>query len=383
MSSWYSRPITQYYHIFKDSRFKPVLRSGSGGIPVDHIELHYGGRAIPVACSSSLRSLDSKKNTTSPSLVIPFVDDKAFSDLYKFVVTGAYAPALEGQLGPPRLAQGIGIEKPICLRDIRAYRMGLILGVHELQEYALKRLWSHATTFEDPVEALEYLYHGPPPPKEDEKKSGSDSKGAGKGKNSKAGSDDKKEKPRGPDEPLRTWARAWLKVAHNEYGYNLNLLRRHAGWSDAWKKLKTRGGPLIADVDAVDEEVPSWTEQQTLDARNEGGWTSVPTNTIQERPHWAQMQYAADRPPWAQAQYAPGRQALPSRMLAGPGSWGSRNAAPVAGHRVVERTVAPEGGFVERRRQRLGGENGVEEVLLQQVHLPQERRAPVRAWPSY
>ena len=197
---------------------------------------------------------------------MPSTDEKAFGDVYRFLTTGSYAHPVEGWGRPPRIGHGVGVEAPVCHRDIRAYRHGSSLGIPELQKYALDRLWTHSVTFEDPVAALDFLYHGLEEQREGEKKANSKSSAGEESKNKRAGNgkdgqgardDKKKESPRGPDEALRNWAREWLKIPHKEYGCNLNLIKRHAGWGDAWRRLKAKGGPLIIDVDAVEEELRS------------------------------------------------------------------------------------------------------------------------------
>ena len=256
----------------------PVLRSNAKGLPVEYVELHYQDRAIPVAYRSAPRSLEITPRKNGTALVIPFVDDQAFNDFYRFLASGAYAPPMGKGGGPPRLGQDIGIAEPLCLTDIRAYRLGASLGVPELQEYALERLWSHAVTFEDPVAALDHLYHGPAQPQTCDGRDGSESKQSSKesSKDKASGSDKaqnsdkadgkgcKDKEPRPPDEALRAWARAWFRVPNSDGRRNIDILRYHASWSCAWKALKAKGGPLIVDVDAVEDEIPRVKSQERL-----------------------------------------------------------------------------------------------------------------------
>ena len=266
-----ARPITQYYHTYQDGRFKPVLRSAAC-LPVEHVEVHYKDKAVPVAYTPAPRGLTTSKRRNGAVLIVPLDDDQAFNDLMRFMTTGSYAPSISKGGGPPRIGQAMGSQEPLCLTDIRAYRLGAQLELPELQEHALQRLWSHQMTYEDPVVALEYAYHGPPqqPKTGDSKKAqGNDSKGSaqsdvkeqpprifpGGETQQTSKTDSKDERPRPPDEALRAWVRAWLKQPIDGHRCNLELLRSHAGWNEAWRKLRARGGPLIADVDAVEDEL--------------------------------------------------------------------------------------------------------------------------------
>ena len=277
-----------------------MLRSSAKGLPVEFVELHYQDRAVPVAYHSAPRSLESKTSKSGEALVMPFVDDQAFNNFHRFLTNGTYAPSVGKRDGPPRIGQGVGVAEPLCLTDIRAYRLAASLGVPELQEYALKRLWSYGVTFEDPIAALDYLYHGPPQPQIGDSKGESDSgskqcsEGGSKEKASGGDKGPKSDKaeakgakdcgPKSPDEALRAWARAWLRASNGEYGRNIDVLRRHASWSHAWKTLKAKGGPLIIDVDAVEEDISRINSEERLSPRRASVRIELQSPEIEARP---------------------------------------------------------------------------------------------------
>ena len=255
-------PLTQYFHTFVDGKFKPVIRSKYLDSHSAHVELHYKDRATPVPYTAfpSDSILSRRKLTTG--IVLPFSDDDAFEDLHSYLTTGRYEQPIPDKEGPPRIEENFGVEENLVLKDIRAYRIGAILRFRELQKYALERLWAHRVTYEDPVNALEYLYHGPEPKDKDKDKK---SKKDGKDDDKKKG--DRKDRPVPADAPLRKWARTWLKVRSREYGANLDLLKMHPTWSGRWNKLKEKGGELIVDVDAVQAEL-----DRRFGGRRGGGW---------------------------------------------------------------------------------------------------------------
>ena len=150
--------------------------------------------------------------------------------------------------------------KPI-LRDVRAYRVGSTLGIPELQQYALSRLYTSGTTAESPTLVLEYLYHGTP-----QVTSGKgDKKEGGKGKEKASGCGLIE-----PDELIRQWCRAWLTRREGQHGgrSNLEIIKDPTRWGADFRLLREKGGLLIADTDAAEADL-RWQEKHKEQIRRD------------------------------------------------------------------------------------------------------------------
>ena len=268
-----SRPKTQYFHLFDSAKakYKPILRSAYVAQDFSHIVLQYKDYAVPVPTAGLPVGCSLATQKSGFTLKVPTWDDAAFADLHAWMTKGVYAPALpptsQRLIFNPNPYDHDGImfvtrtgivnltagQAPI-LADVRMYRVAATLEIPELQRLALDRLQSvEGPTMENPVVWLEYLYFGPRILEDEETKTKREEK------------DKKKEKIKpkppklaDPDLQLRGWVKAWLRKgagSNEKKKCNLELLKDPMHWLADFRLLKTKGGALVADVDAVEWEV--------------------------------------------------------------------------------------------------------------------------------
>ena len=240
------RPISQYLHLIKPEGSDPVprlrrdyLQPGSS-----YIELIFDNRAFPLS-KERIRGIPTLQRLLSTSgtgrIPIPSTSYDEFRGLYSFLQRGDYAPSLDllnsmgsvpsGATGPPCILQPRTGTPPFLLTDIRVYRLAREISFQELRIHALSRLNRQWCTHNDPIEALEEIYH-------------------------KLG-------PKHRDKDLRDWVKAWLMVEIPKrdveyaklYPTNLAVLQKSHDWKDRYQRLRERGGELITDVDAVEREM--------------------------------------------------------------------------------------------------------------------------------
>ena len=157
------------HEIAVDRNYKPVLRNSHVKSGVQYVELHYKERAIPALVFILKPDNPLAKLKSSSTISVPIDDDRAVIDLDIFLTVGKHASAIDLEQGPPRLGEHTAGGRAVVLRDIQAHRLGAVLTIPEIQDYAISRLWNHRALHEDPITALNYLYHGSPPPKDDAK----------------------------------------------------------------------------------------------------------------------------------------------------------------------------------------------------------------------
>ena len=233
-------------------------------------EIQFAGRLIPILSGVLGPYSSLKTRRDGHTFKLETKDEGAFADLYNFLLNGHYAPntgaananpmVMSGALAPqvlgvlpdgtamvaraPTFDMGALIPSfptPI-LRDVRAYRVGSTLDIPELQQHALDRLMSWGVTSENPVQVLEYLYHGPQSTKKGDK-----------GKEKEMKRDGLVE----PDEPIRSWCRVWLatKEQHQHGRANLEVIKDPSRWGADYRRLREKGGLLITDTDAAEADL--------------------------------------------------------------------------------------------------------------------------------
>ena len=239
------RPITQYVHNFSNGRYTPILRSKYASV-VPFVEVHFKDRAVPIPQVNAQRSIMAKKSGSA--IKLSTTSDTEFEVLFDFLMTGRYGAVLTVTgLGPPIILAQAGsliVEPAPLVADVQAYRVATEAEVPEMQEFALRRMYSYDTIREDVVAVLDYIYHGAPPSKDDDKKK-------------------KKVEPKEPDSRLRQFVRMWLVRDHDAYKTNLGALRRNPVLMEKFSVLRAKGGLLITDVDYVDRQIDSAIEQAT------------------------------------------------------------------------------------------------------------------------
>ena len=248
-----------------------------------YFELHFQNRAIPIA-RSQITSLPSilNKPLSDPNMDVLTIkvsgdDEETFTRLYSFINTGDYKPAIKDRQdqnlvtenrGPPRLLDYDPECKPYLIADIKVYRLALAMDFPELKGVALKRLEAQSWTNEDPIAALEYIYHGGPI------KASKPTSSSTSAKESEAKDRTNKVEFKRADDAIRTWVKKWLMVkscqppyTHNleilqkysqwkdKYAHNLEILQTHPLWKDKYTKLRERGSELITDIDIVESEL--------------------------------------------------------------------------------------------------------------------------------
>lgn len=261
-------PLTQYFHLYNKGKYKPILQSTYKAQDFPHLVFQYKDYAVPVSLASLSPNCSLADKEPGSTFNVPTWDDAAFTDLHAWLFKGAYAPPLppvrEVHINPnpyefnefmvvmrPGAAAFASGKTPI-LAHVRMYRVAATMEIPDLQHLALNRLQSvEGPMLENPVTWLEYLYFGPPEPEEEDKK-----KGKGKGKEKESEKDEEEpSKLAEPDMHLRGWAKAWLRKGRSlNVGKkcNLELLKDPMHWLADFRKLKTKGGSLVADVDAVE-----------------------------------------------------------------------------------------------------------------------------------
>ena len=149
----------------------PLLRS-TYLLDGTYLELHFQNRAFPIA-RTQIASLPSILSRTlfDPNIEISGEGEEMFRRLYAFINTGDYKPAIKDRQyqdltadhrGPPHLLDYNPNCRSYIVADIKTYRLAMAVNFLELKGVALKRLEAQSWTNEDPLAALEYIYHGGP-----------------------------------------------------------------------------------------------------------------------------------------------------------------------------------------------------------------------------
>ena len=272
-------PRSQYFHLFRPgvNVLEPVPRSQW---EMDHpantlVEFHYQGKAIPLGLGylryyAKFRAHLSENGF--PVVKVPKdVGTKAFQSIILFAKSGGYEPNWRPDTdrlnGPPKIDTGNGnvSETGPCVpaEDFRVYAAAQSVGFEELQQYALRRLYSQSLLKgSEPMDFVEEVYTGKEPGKD---------KLVACGKGWK------------PDADLREFMRAFLAANHpdrlrvevevDDYGCtipvgraglegwktstqqtNLGLLQGPK-WRERLQKLRTGGGAFLEDLDKVEENL--------------------------------------------------------------------------------------------------------------------------------
>ncbi|MCJ1283953.1 hypothetical protein MMC26_003284 [Xylographa opegraphella] len=241
------RPLSQYFHIYSNNTGKAAAQlrttfKTSGKC----VEFHFQNRAFPVHLPQDTAppSLSDKIKSNSV-FQVSGDDEETFKRLLSFIETGEYKPsgcdrqpmAFSINLpGPPTIVEHNASSKSFILVDIKVYRLGMELDYLELKTLALRNLFHQDQTDEDPCAILEYIYHGGPL------------------KEIKV--DSKKLPIKHPDNALRDWVKAWLKVpCGSPFFDNLGILQKHPLWAEKYTKLRERGSELITDIDSIEREL--------------------------------------------------------------------------------------------------------------------------------
>ncbi|MCJ1433169.1 hypothetical protein MMC27_002528 [Xylographa pallens] len=241
------RPLSQYFHIYSNLTGKAVAQLRTTYKTSEkYVEIHFQNRAFPVRLPQGTAPPSlSDRIKSSPVFKVSGDDEETFKRLLSFIETGDYKPSgserqpkasSTSRLGPPSIVEYDASSKPFLLVDIKVYRLGLDLDFLELKTVALRNLSQQYQTDEDPCAVLEHVYHGGPVK-------------ATKGNAEKI-------MIKHPDNALRDWVKAWLKVPCGPPFFdNLGILQKHPSWAEKYSKLRERGSELVTDIDSIEKEL--------------------------------------------------------------------------------------------------------------------------------
>ncbi|KAK2753224.1 hypothetical protein FQN54_007915 [Arachnomyces sp. PD_36] len=246
-------PKSHYLHTVNTTtaQFTPVLRAQFSLKPSDYVEIQYQNYAIPIPRRNlttfpSLLQKPTEPRTDPLILTVPpSTPTPIFLALYSYIFELDYPPSLKpvtsptlggGKAGPPIIKSYKQSEPPYLQTDIQVYTLASNLHFTELRAKALARLYSQTVTHNDPMSALEKIYHQP---------------GKEKDKGAAAAIEIEEDK-----HPLRSWARAFLSKTHPDgAATNLAILQRSEQWKARFAALRGRGGEFLADCDAAGEGI--------------------------------------------------------------------------------------------------------------------------------
>ena len=260
-----SSPISQYFHVLEKEGELPVPRLRCEYDPsIKLVELHFQGRAIPIARDKLFAAHLTEKLFDKGTLQVPGSSLSALQDLLSFLRKGRYGldldqrrpytPGMDWEStgtsinafqGPPRILEHRKSTPPPLLSDIKAYRLAAQIDFPELRLYALRRMYARQETHDDPFEILEWVYLDDPSQNSDEKQYEP---------KSESQSNEDKKPPFRPDSEFRKWVRDWLQVPSGDhsYPYNLQILQRQPAWKDSHVRHGERKSELIADIESIE-----------------------------------------------------------------------------------------------------------------------------------
>jgi hypothetical protein len=138
---------------------KPMSNCGNKS---DWVELVYAGKPFMLARKFLANVPSFSKNFNEKrKLDIPMVDNKLFEAMMSFLIRKYYEPDPRDSRKTPRspIIQVYSQSSPKFLEhDIAVYKLGICLNFEELKSYALSRLTSRDSTYENPVEIVKGIY---------------------------------------------------------------------------------------------------------------------------------------------------------------------------------------------------------------------------------
>ncbi|MCJ1317863.1 hypothetical protein MMC15_003190 [Xylographa vitiligo] len=241
------RPLSQYFHVYSNHTGKAVAQLRTTYKTSEKfVEFQFQNRAFPVLLppGTAPPSL-SDKIKSSPVLKVSGDDEETFKRLLSFLETGDYRPSGSerqprvssiSRLGPPAIVEYDANSKAFLLIDAKVYRLGMDVDFLELKTLAIRNLFHQNQTNEDPCAVLECIYHGDPV--------------------KEITGEAKKITIKHPDNTLRDWVKAWLKVpCSSPFFDNLGILQKHPLWAEKYSKLRERGSELVTDIDSIEREL--------------------------------------------------------------------------------------------------------------------------------
>ena len=216
--------------------------------PDDYIELHFDKRIFPLqrTYTNDLQGLSkSPFFTNKRELHFPSTFGwPEFRSLYSFLVYKDFDPTLASihadslskkhKPGPPIVLPKKDGSAQYLSTSIAAAQLGTTLSFKPLTTHALHRLNNLGWTTNNPVDALEKIYHGSSTPNSD----------------------------------LRAWVKTWLAVKvptsadaayAKSYPTNLAVLKNHTNWKNEFallrEKEKDKKKEMNTDVEAVEKQI--------------------------------------------------------------------------------------------------------------------------------